>query len=319
MAGDSSRRTFGLSSKPGLQVGMKGKQYGLLRPARPLSGSVFGPAALETETTAEQLRRDALSRQAREDTMRAHEQALKDDPSVFDYDGVYESMKASAGQAPRAAAAADRKPRYITSIVEAARRREVERDRVYERKLVRELEADAEQYGDTEKFVTAAYRDKLKEREQFEAAERLREAAEERQDVRKRGDLSAFHRNLLFAPSDADNLEDPLSHAGALGRAREASSGRGPVGPSKDHLPTQDHGQGQGPAPLPTPADVGQDGPRPAVTPPAVAMAPAAPAGREPPGPRAQGDAHRRNDDHAIQTARERYLQRKRARRGGDE
>ena len=39
--------------------------------------------------------------------------------------------------------------------------REIEKDRIYERKLLKERKQEDEMFGDKEKFVTGAYREKL--------------------------------------------------------------------------------------------------------------------------------------------------------------
>jgi coiled-coil domain-containing protein 55 len=41
--------------------------------------------------------------------------------------------------------------------------REVEKDRIYERKLLKERKQEDELFADTEKFVTSAYREKLEQ------------------------------------------------------------------------------------------------------------------------------------------------------------
>jgi hypothetical protein len=49
-------------------------------------------------------------------------------------------------------------------MVVIAARQELESERVYERKLVRELKQDEPEFGDKEKFVTAGYKAILAER-----------------------------------------------------------------------------------------------------------------------------------------------------------
>ena len=82
---------------------------------------------------------------------------------MYDYDGVFDSMQAEKQQ-QRAAAqpvAAQRKTRYIGAIMETHKEREIENDKVFERKLAKEAAEEAHLYGDKEKFLTSSYRRKL--------------------------------------------------------------------------------------------------------------------------------------------------------------
>jgi Coiled-coil domain-containing protein 55 (DUF2040) len=65
-----------------------------------------------------------------------HEQALAEDASVFDYDGVYDSIQQQRVQ-PRQAEKLARQSRYIEGLMQKAVERKKEEDIVYERKYVR--------------------------------------------------------------------------------------------------------------------------------------------------------------------------------------
>ena len=62
-----------------------------------------------------------------------HAAALAEDASVFDYDGVYDSMQEQKEQ-PRQAEKLARKSRYIEGLLDKAKERQREQDIVYERK-----------------------------------------------------------------------------------------------------------------------------------------------------------------------------------------
>lgn len=62
-----------------------------------------------------------------------HAAALSEDPSAFDYDGVYDSMVETKA-APVAAARANRSSKYIENLLEKAQSRQREQDIVYERR-----------------------------------------------------------------------------------------------------------------------------------------------------------------------------------------
>lgn len=61
--------------------------------------------------------------------------ALAEDPSVFDYDGVYDKLQ-QVKVVPKQQDKISRQPRYIASLVEQAQVRKKEQDIAYERRLV---------------------------------------------------------------------------------------------------------------------------------------------------------------------------------------
>ena len=123
--------------------------------------------------------------------------------AVLDYDSWKdgdEAARATARSAARAAAAASgapAAPRYIGSLLAQASERGLERDAAFERKLAREREREGAEHGPSESFVTAAYQAKLDERRARAQAQAAQDALESREDVSKRGDMSAFYRNLM--------------------------------------------------------------------------------------------------------------------------
>ncbi len=63
-----------------------------------------------------------------------HAAALSEDPSVFDYDGIYDTMQETKA-APVAAARAQRSSKYIEDLLDKAQQRQREQDIIYERRL----------------------------------------------------------------------------------------------------------------------------------------------------------------------------------------
>lgn len=128
-------------------------------------------------------------------------QALAEDPSVFEYDSLYDQMvEEKKNKNPKllgntkvrycvcvhACTALTEpvlsrmllQPKYIHALKKAAERRKLEGELVYEHMAQREIEKDQEQFKDKESFVTSAYKEKLAERRALEE-ELAREAAEE--------------------------------------------------------------------------------------------------------------------------------------------
>ncbi|CAJ1950730.1 unnamed protein product [Cylindrotheca closterium] len=124
---------------------------------------------------------------------RAQSAASVVDASVYDYDGAYDSFKPALKE-ETSKGNDERKSRYIGDLLKAAKKRERERDVVYERKVAMEqaeedLQAD---YQGKEKFVTRAYKRKLEERKQWELEEKQKDDEEEQNDVTKKVAGAAF-------------------------------------------------------------------------------------------------------------------------------
>ncbi|KAE9462016.1 hypothetical protein C3L33_06065, partial [Rhododendron williamsianum] len=117
-----------------------------------------------------------------DDIEEQHKKALEEDPSVFDYDGVYEDMKQKVAR-PLAHDRQERKPKYIQALIDKAKQREREQEIVYERKLAKERDKDDHLFADKDKFVTSAYKKKLAEQAMWLEEERLRQLREEKEDI----------------------------------------------------------------------------------------------------------------------------------------
>ena len=230
---------FGLTGAAGLQLKKPAKKFGLQKPkqaARPTSGSVFGDAAVEdTLDVSEELERMRQSKSARAAAAAEHQAAISQDASVFDYDGAYDAMqeqRKEARELTTGKSGQQKSAKYISTIMEAHKERQIENDKIFERKLVKEAEAEAHLYGDKEKFVTAAYRKKMQAREEFEAEQKAKEAKEEKEDVTKRKDMSHFYSNLLHG-----NVGEVPAASASRDAAYAASSGgkaAGAVAPPED-------------------------------------------------------------------------------------
>ncbi|XP_065017826.1 uncharacterized protein LOC135644289 [Musa acuminata AAA Group] len=134
-----------------------------------------------------------------------HKKAMEEDPSVFDYDGVYDEMKGKIAH-PKVKDRTERKSKYIETLMEKAKQREGDHEIVYERKLLKGRSKDDHLFVDKEKFVISAYKKKIAEQEKWLDEERLRQIREERDDVTKKSDLSDFYfglgENVAFEKDD---------------------------------------------------------------------------------------------------------------------
>lgn len=74
--------------------------------------------------------------------------------------------------------------------------REKERDRIYEKKLLKERELEDKEFADQPKFMTSAYKQKLIEDKKWAYENMLADKLDEKTDVRS-GGMEGFYKNLL--------------------------------------------------------------------------------------------------------------------------
>ncbi|KAJ6815711.1 nuclear speckle splicing regulatory protein 1-like [Iris pallida] len=205
------------------------KKYGLnlrippsgnKKPAPAISKPPLRPPAFafgdDDDDVEREISRHAAKNKALQKVEEQHKKALEEDPSVFDYDGVYDDMKEQIAR-PKIQDRAERKSKYIETLMQKAKEREREHEIIYERKQIKERNKDDHLFVDKEKFVTSAYKKKLAEREQWLEEERLRQLREEKEDVTKKKDLSEFYfglsNNVAFgAPTRLKESTEPSKH-----------------------------------------------------------------------------------------------------------
>ncbi|KAF9125616.1 hypothetical protein BGW39_007273 [Mortierella sp. 14UC] len=137
--------------------------------------------------------------------------ALAQDATVFDYDGIYDQLKAGdrARELARKQESADRKPKYIHALLEAAETRKRDRQIADEKRIEREREREGEEFKDKEQFITPAYK---AQKEAMRLAEEEDRKKEEALAKDKDGSLmQGFYKNLLdersrMRPASADSL-----------------------------------------------------------------------------------------------------------------
>lgn len=118
------------------------------------------------------------------------------DASIFDYDNVYDTMAAERAvrTRQRSEGPTKKKARYIGQLQEAAKVRQIDFDRVYERQLLKEQAADPDL--PSERFVTAAYKQQLQESRKWDAVDQ-RDDAVERKTTAEVAGMHSFYANLL--------------------------------------------------------------------------------------------------------------------------
>ncbi|KAG5239341.1 nuclear speckle splicing regulatory protein [Salix suchowensis] len=167
------------------------KKYGLLlrqpqqkKPPRPPLPTALGFGEEEEDDVEKEISRQAAKKKSLKDIEDTHKKALEEDPSVFDYDGVYDEMKQKIAQ-PKALDRQKRESKYIKTLMGKAEERKRQHDVIFEKNLAKERIKDDHLFADKDKF-----------QEKWMEEERLRELREEKEDVTKKSDLSDFYFNL---------------------------------------------------------------------------------------------------------------------------
>ncbi|KAF9970830.1 hypothetical protein BGZ73_006389 [Actinomortierella ambigua] len=123
--------------------------------------------------------------------------ALAQDATVFDYDGVYDQLKAGdrLKALVRKKEAAAGQSKYIESMLRSREQRQQDQQIAQEKKLERERAAEGDLYADKEQFVTPAYKAQKEAARLAEEEEQRREeeAAKDKDGKRMQG----FYRHML--------------------------------------------------------------------------------------------------------------------------
>ncbi|XP_041456819.1 nuclear speckle splicing regulatory protein 1-like [Lytechinus variegatus] len=186
-----------------------GKQYGLITKAKKSSAPALKKASIFNESSDEEenvttlemqkKRQAAMQTKIKKQTQLEIQRALEADPTVYEYDSIYDDMEKKKEEKLIASKKKTdgNKPKYIESLLKSAELRKKEQERRKERKIQKEREKEGEMYGDKEAFVTSAYKKKMQELAEEEERERKEAEEEAANDVMKQSDLSGFYRHIL--------------------------------------------------------------------------------------------------------------------------
>ncbi|KAF3111002.1 hypothetical protein TWF706_000451 [Orbilia oligospora] len=125
-------------------------QYGL---QKPVSSSSSAPSKRSGPGS---LNKPSLSKPAPPHEEEEEEEEEKEDPSIYDYDTAWDSMKAAEDRRKTTTqgSSQDRKPKYMENLLASAKVRERDRLRAKDRMLQKEREAEGEEFADKDKFAT---------------------------------------------------------------------------------------------------------------------------------------------------------------------
>jgi len=199
---------------------MKGKKYGLVMPgkanaltrANPLQNSkmsskpsIFGQDSSDSggEEGTDWVKKSLQANREKTDNSGLKKQAkivmakaLEEDPTVFQYDEVYDDIEKKKEDVKESKKDVDRKPKYMTALLKSADERQKEFERRIERQVQKEREAEGEQFADKESFVTSAYRKKMEEIAKQEEEQARIDRIEAALDVTKQRNMDGFYRHL---------------------------------------------------------------------------------------------------------------------------
>ncbi|KAG9010946.1 hypothetical protein FRB94_009426 [Tulasnella sp. JGI-2019a] len=125
------------------------------------------------------------------------------DPSVSQYDEVYDEMKEAEtrAKAGKEEDNKEKKPKYMEKLLQSAETRKLDFVRAEEKLIQREREQEGEEFADKDKFVTPAYKAQMEEVRRAEEEEKKREEAEAKKRKGVPG-LATFFREYLQNASD---------------------------------------------------------------------------------------------------------------------
>ena len=124
------------------------------------------------------------------------------DPSIYEYDAIYESFhaKPTSKLSPSSndtGVDQEKKPKHMSSLLAAAEVRKRDQVRAKEKMLAKEREAEGDEFADKEKFVTAAYKRQQEEMRKAEQEEAEREKQAEERRRREGGGMKSLYKSML--------------------------------------------------------------------------------------------------------------------------
>ncbi|KAI8380522.1 coiled-coil domain-containing protein 55-domain containing protein [Choanephora cucurbitarum] len=118
--------------------------------------------------------------------------ALEEDPTIFDYDAVYDDLKDIERKKQEKTKPKEKKAKYIQGLLEMAEIRKRDRVLAEEKKVAREREAEGDEFADREVFVTESFKKQKEELERIEREEKEREQLAEKNKT-----MDSFYKQVL--------------------------------------------------------------------------------------------------------------------------
>ena len=148
------------------------------------------------------------------------------DAGIYDYDAAYDTFQAPQKASKNVKASG---PKYMGGLIKSAQTRERDRQRAEEKKLLREREAEGDEFADKEKFVTGAYKAQQEDNTRLEEEEARKEAEEEARRLKGAG-MKGFYKDMLQKDEE---------RSAQIQKAQEEAKEK-PVSISSNEEPTED-------------------------------------------------------------------------------
>lgn len=183
-------------------------RYGLIKPQKPSTRLLaFASDSESDDEPAKKKISIAESTSQKRQARIIQQDALNEDPTIFQYDEVYDEMNTNREEAKKAKTSENRQSKYISRLLVTAEKRKLEYETRIERKVQKERDAEGDKFKDKEVFVTAAYREKLEAMKKAEEDAQREEYLENIGDVCKQKDLSGFYRHVYEQKLGNDKTE----------------------------------------------------------------------------------------------------------------
>lgn len=161
----------------------------------------------ETSTVNEKLLAERIRDKSKGKIQQRLQEALEEDPSVFDYDSVLPQLNNDRKRiAESKAKNKQTKSKYIEVLMEKAEQRKFEYERVRETQILKQIEEEKAIYGEKPQYTTSAYKEHLKERKKWE--EEQEKKANEVEDVTTKKDMTSFYNSNFLSNVIGDRLSD---------------------------------------------------------------------------------------------------------------
>lgn len=176
-------------------------RYGLILPEKRANLQALKPAAFQSDSDSDSNSRPNVPTLAEQSVIKpkdlsAQQKAIQEDPTVYQYDEIYDKIETKKQESKLARKDVDKKPKYISKLLQSANRRKRENELRIERQVQKDRVAEGDEFKDKEEFVTSAYKKKLEELRELEEQEKREEYLEQIGDVTKQSDLGGFYRHL---------------------------------------------------------------------------------------------------------------------------
>ena len=198
---------FSLKKKPTISF-KKNTAFSKIEPEKE-NQSENPNAHFDRKLTNKQIKKAQVNSSKNRKSQMIVQQALEQDDEIFEYDAIHDQISSTRlrekmEEDRRQKNQQNRAPKYIKQLMKTAAKRNLESERRYENRAIRDRKDEDHLYEDKEKFVTPAFKAKMEQLAKAEKEEERLDAIDSMQSVEKQDGISGFYRHFLN-----DTYEDP--------------------------------------------------------------------------------------------------------------